>query len=56
MKNKKTTIAGILLLIGAVATGVAGVMSGTMTATEAMAAVAAALTGAGFLVSGDGGL
>ncbi len=56
MKNKKTTIAGILLIVGAVVTGIAGVMAGTLTFTEALVAVGAAVTGGGFLATADGGL
>lgn len=56
LKNKRTTTIGALLILGAILTGVAGVMSGTMTPTEALMAVGAALTGGGFLATGDGGL
>jgi len=56
VKNKKTTIAGALLIVGAILTGIAGVMTGTLTATEALMAVGAAVTGGGFLATADGGL
>ena len=52
MKNKRTTIAGYLLLVGAVATAAAQIMSG---GTPDVAAVLTALTGIGFIVSADGG-
>jgi hypothetical protein len=54
MKNKKTTIAGILLLVGAVATGVAQLLSGAADFETVMAAVAAAVTGSGLLLASDG--
>ena len=56
MKNKRTTIIGILLIIGAVAGSAAAVLSGDMTIGAAVTAVMAALGGGGFLASGDGGL
>lgn len=56
MGNKKTTIIGVLLIVGAICTAGAGIMSGQMSFTEAMAAIGAAVTGSGFLAASDGGL
>jgi hypothetical protein len=56
MKNKKTTIAGILLIVGAVATGASQILSGDADFMTVFASIGAAVTGAGFLNSGDGGL
>ncbi len=53
MKNKRTTIAGWLLIAGALATAFAQAMAGE---TPNVAAVLTALTGMGFLASADGGL
>ena len=53
MKNKKTTIAGILLLAGAVITVVGQILAGHAPNLEALIA---ALAGAGLLAAGDGGL
>ena len=52
MKNKRTTIAGYLLLAGAVLTAGAQVLSG---GTPDVAAVLTALTGIGFIAASDGG-
>jgi hypothetical protein len=56
LKNKKTTITGILLLVAAVAGGVAQMLSGTGDLNLIVANIMAALTGAGFLAAGDGSL
>lgn len=53
MKNKRTTISGLLLLAGAVLIAGGQLLAGD---TPDIAAVLTALTGVGFLVSGDGGL
>ena len=56
MRNKKTTIAGILLLVGAVATGVGQLLSGTADFEAVLASIGAAVLGGGLLAAGDGGL
>ncbi len=52
MKNKRTTIAGYLLLVGAVSTAAAQVLSG---GTPDFSALLTALAGVGFIVASDGG-
>ncbi len=52
MKNKRTTIAGYLLLAGAVLTAGAQFMSG---GTPDFSALLAALAGVGFITAADGG-
>lgn len=56
MKNKKTTILGIMLIAGAVFTGAAQLISGQADFQQVLAAIGAALAGSGFLAAGDGGL
>jgi len=53
MKNKVTTISGILLIIGAVATAVGSFLAGE---APDFSALLAAVAGAGFLKAADGGL
>ncbi len=55
MKNKNTTVIGILMLLGAVATGAAMLMSGQADLATVIAGVIAALGGAGFIATTDGG-
>jgi hypothetical protein len=56
IRNRKTTAFGILLIIGAICTGGAELLSGEADLQMVITAVMAALGGSGFLVSGDGGL
>jgi hypothetical protein len=53
VKNRKTTVAGILLLVGAAVTVVGQLLSGQPPDFEALLA---ALGGVGLLAAGDGGL
>jgi hypothetical protein len=56
MTNKKTTIIGILLLIGAISTGAGELLGGTGDLSDIVGEIMAALTGAGLLAARDGGL
>ena len=53
MKNKWTTVVGILLIVGAVATAAGQVLSGEVPDFKAIMEL---LGGIGFLKAGDGGL
>lgn len=55
MKNPKTTIAGYLVLLAAVATVAAHVLSGSGIGSADIGAVVAAISGIGLINSGDGG-
>jgi len=56
MKNKKTTAAGILLIVGALATAIGGFMTGDLTVMEGLTLLGAAIGGGGFLATQDGSL
>lgn len=55
MKNPKTTIAGYLMVLAAVATVVAHVLSGSGLGQTDIAAVVAAIGGLGLINASDGG-
>ena len=54
MKNPKTTIAGYLVLLAAVATVAAHVLSGAGLGTADIGAVVAAVSGLGLINASDG--
>ena len=56
MKNKKTTIAGFLILGAAVITCVATLLTGGDLGACLQNSLIPALTGSGLLAAGDGGL